>query len=128
MRKTFSVISINDVKSIRQVDAGVVHECIHTAACVYTYVHIRTYILHAYFHIFTYTCDGFFPPVGRVTGRRNEKAYVIASIGKLFKANNAQTRNYTSSTNGAATAGIKSWCQAALWCQIIDEIHGICSC
>lgn len=84
----------------------------YTNTSIQLHVYIDTYII--YFHIFTYTRDGFFPPVGRVNGRRNEKAYVIASIGKLFKANNAQTRNYMSSTNGAATAGIKSRCQAAL--------------
>jgi len=68
-------------------------------------LHLGVYVYIIYFHIFTYTRNGFFP-VGRVNGQRNEKAYVIVSIGKLFKANNAQVGNYTSSTNGAATAGI----------------------
>lgn len=71
-------------------------------------LHVYVHIYIIYFHIFTYTRDGFFPPVGRANGRRNEKAYVTASIGKLFKASNAEAGNYTSSTNGAATAGIKS--------------------
>lgn len=47
-------------------------------------------IYFIYFYIFTYTRDGFFPPVCRVNGWCSEKVYATASIGKLFKANNAQ--------------------------------------
>jgi len=93
-------------------------------ACINASIHqLHLYMRRLFLYLHLHARRIFFPRVGRVNGWRSEKAYVIASIGKLFKANNAQARNYMSSAT--ASGGVKSWYRAALWCWIIDEVYSI---